>query len=125
MPPAPRERERGGQHSGPVQADGPGGHGHQRGHDDGRDRTDHDHRPGPPRIDTRPEHGEPEADKAGQNNNIGQGEIRQEPATQILLQPSSEQEARLVVSCQHRSGEGEHGLGADLKDGKPEEAQDK
>jgi hypothetical protein len=46
MPPAPRERERGGQHSGPVQADEPGGHGHQRGHDDGRDRTDHDH--GPP-----------------------------------------------------------------------------
>lgn len=31
----------------------------------------------------------------------------------------------LIVSCQHRSDEGEHGLGADLKDGKPKEAEDK
>jgi hypothetical protein len=35
-----------------------------------------------------------------------------------------EQEASPVVGGQHRSDEGEHGLGADLKDGKPEEAED-
>ena len=43
MPPAPREHERGGQHSDPVQAERSRGHGQRRGHDDGRDRTDHDH----------------------------------------------------------------------------------
>jgi hypothetical protein len=77
------------------------------------------------RGDVRPERGETEAYEAGQNDKVGQGEIRQEPTTQVLLQSSLEQEVGLIVRCQHRPGEGEHGLGADLQDGEPEEAEDK